>query len=168
MNFQFYVEKLKALEKYPDFLKEFPRAYPCSGFFVFDKTGEDNKQHFDFFLPKDDKIVSFQLESGNFAPVDMIGEEKLEKIDLDLEFDFNDVESIIEKEKISRGIKNKIQKFLFSLQRKNGKHFLVGTVFISGLGMIKVSVDLKEMKIEDFEKKSFFDIMKVKKGKKKD
>ena len=62
-------------------------------------------------------------------------------------------------------IDKKIQKILLSLQSKQGKDFLVGTVFISGMGIIKANIDLSEMKVVDFEKKSFFDMVKmVKKG----
>ncbi|MEN7982595.1 MAG: hypothetical protein ABFQ65_04055 [Nanoarchaeota archaeon] len=46
-----------------------------------------------------------------------------------------------------------------------GKDVLLGTVFISALGMIKVSIDLDEMKITEFEKKSFLDMLRVVKRK---
>jgi len=62
----------------------------------------------------------------------------------------------------------KIQKILLSLQKIDKKDFLIGTVFISGLGMIKVKIDLDlehrsvypnvqnfGAKIVEFEKKSF-------------
>ena len=39
--------------------------------------------------------------------------------------------------------------------------FLIGTVFISGLGIIKVNIDIKDKKIIEFEKKSFFDMVNV-------
>ena len=35
-----------------------------------------------------------------------------------------------------------------------GKDYLVGNVFITGMGMAKVNIDLNEMKIVAFEKKS--------------
>ncbi len=60
-------------------------------------------------------------------------------------------------------INKEIEKILLSLQRKEGKDYLIGTVFISGLGMIKISIDLNDNAIIDFEKKSFFDILRVKK-----
>jgi len=63
----------------------------------------------------------------------------------------------------------KIQKILLSLQKIDKKDFLIGTVFISGLGMIKVKIDLDlehrsvypnvqnfGAKIVEFEKKIFF------------
>jgi hypothetical protein len=56
-------------------------------------------------------------------------------------------------------------KLLFSLQNQEGRDHLIGTIFVSGLGMLKCSIDLQDKKIVEFEKKSFFDIMRVvKKG----
>jgi len=60
-------------------------------------------------------------------------------------------------------VTNKIQKILLSLQRLDNKDFLVGTVFISGLGMIKVHVDINDMKIVLFEKRSVLDMISIKK-----
>lgn len=164
MNFQFYVEKLFSSEHFENFKKEHKKAFPCSAFFVIDNTGKDSKQHFDFFLPDEKKIFSLKLEENCEAiPVDNFYEEDPAEIALNLTFDFKDVEELIQARMEKDKIKNKLQKMLFSLQKKEKKHFLVGTVFLSGLGMIKVAIDLEEMKIIDFEKKSFFDIMKVKK-----
>ena len=51
------------------------------------------------------------------------------------------------------------------MQAKDKKNYLLGTIFISGLGLLKVRIDLNEKKIVGFEKMSFFDMIKiVKKG----
>ncbi len=164
MNFQFYLEKLKASESFKKFIEENPDAFACSGFFIIDKEGKDNKSHFDFYLPKQKKMFSFQLEEGiKLVPIEMIGEKIPEKISLNLNFDFKNIEKIIEEKMQAEEIRNKIQKILLSLQKIDGKDFFVGTVFISGLGMLKIAIDLKEMKITEFEKKSFFDMLKIKK-----
>ncbi len=183
MNFQFYVEKLKASDKYKEFKKKNPDAFFCSGFFIIDLVGKDNrpsqvrsvspvnsqnKQHFDFYLKEKKKIFSIQLESDQIVELEQIEKKIPSKISLDLDFDFKDIEKLIEKKIQKENIKNKIQKFLFSLQKIKGKEFLVGTVFISGLGIIKINIDLKQKKITDFEKKSFFDMMKFIGKKKKD
>jgi len=62
-------------------------------------------------------------------------------------------------------IKNEIQKILFSLQNIDEVNSLIGTIFISGMGIINFKIDLNKNEIIDFEKKSIFDVLKVIKGK---
>jgi hypothetical protein len=52
---------------------------------------------------------------------------------------------------------------LFSLQTKDNENFILGTIFVSNLGLIKISLKLKKDKMEivEFEKKSFFDMLKI-------
>ena len=73
---------------------------------------------------------------------------------------------MIEDRMQKEGIKNKVQKYLFSLQKTDEGHVLIGTVFISSLGLLKVGINLEKKEIFSFEKKSFFDVMKVRKSKK--
>jgi hypothetical protein len=165
MNFQFYAEKLLNSKEFKEFKKENPDAYFCSGFFVIDKEGKDNKNHFDYFLPKENKIISFQLEDGlGQVPVESIDKRIPNKVLMDYDFSFEEIENLIEKEMEKQKIKSKIQKIIVSLQNIKQKDFLICTVFISMLGLLKVKVSLPAKKIELFEKKSFFDIMKVKKS----
>ncbi|RLG15446.1 hypothetical protein DRN69_02990 [Candidatus Pacearchaeota archaeon] len=162
MNLQFYLEKLHASENFQNFIKKNPNAFLCSGFFVIDKVGNDNKQHFDFFIPSEKKIFSFQLEEGiKLTPIDMLENAPIpEKLSLNYDFDFREIEKIINYEKQKYGVKDKIQKMLFSLQSKDGKDFLIGTIFVSALGMLKINIDMSIKKVILFEKKSFFDILK--------
>ncbi len=165
MNLQFYVEKLQNSEIFKNFMKAHPDAFICSGFFVIDKTGkEGGKQHFDYYLPQENKIESIQLENMQLVPIENFGK-ITEEISLEYDFDFDKVEKMIEERMLQQGIRSKIQKILFSLQNVRGRNFLVCTVFISLLGMIKVNIDLKNMEIVVFEKKSLLDIMKVSKKK---
>ncbi len=161
MNLKFYLEKLNASEEFKEFIEKNPDAFLCSGFFVIDKIENDSKQHLDYHIPDKKQIVSFQLENGiKLVPIEMIDDKVPEKILFDCDFDFDKIERMILNEMIYRGIQKKMQKILLSLQNKEGKDFLIGTVFISGLGMLKVQINLPETKIIEFEKKSFFDILK--------
>ncbi len=161
MNLKFYLEKLHASEEFKKFLKENPGAFPCSGFFVIDKERSDNKQHIDYYVPNIKKMFSFQLENEiKLVPVEMIGDKVPEKVLFDCDFDFKKIEQIILNEMIFQGIKNKLQKILLSLQNTEEKDILVGTVFISALGLLKVRISLPETKIIEFEKKSFFDFIR--------
>ncbi len=169
MNLQFYIQKIKDSELFKDFIKENPEAFICSGFFVIDKQGIDNKQHIDYFIPSQRKIYSFQIEDEiKKVPLETISKENPLKISLDYDIDFDKIEDMIFKEMVKKGIKNKVQKIILSLQKLEKKDFLIGTVFISGMGIIKTNIDIKENKITDFEKKSFFNMVKVIGNKKKD
>jgi len=161
MNLNFYLEKLHNSEQFKEFVKENSDAYLCSGFFVIDKEGGDNKQHFDYYVPSSKKMFSFRLENKcEKVPIELFDDKVSEKITFEKDFDLKDIERMISSEMEKNEIKNKIQKMLFSLQKVDGKNMLVGTIFISSLGMVKVNLDLESMKIIQFEKKSFFDILK--------
>jgi len=166
MNLQFYMEKLSLSEEFKKFMKDNKDAYLCSGFFVIDKDlkNPDNKQHFDYYIPSSKKMFSFQLEDGiKIVPVEMLNRKVPEKISKH-EFDFGEIEKMIEEEMEKQNVKNKIQKIILSLQNIKGRDSLICTVFISMLGILKVKIDLSTKEVTEFEKKSFFDIMKVKKG----
>ena len=161
MNLQFYLEKMHSSEVFKRFMKENPKAYLCSGFFTMDKEGRDNKRHFDFYVPKKKKIFSFKLENGvEVIPIEVMIEKIPEKLEINFDFDFEEIEKMISKKMEKQNIKNKIQKIILSLQNLDGRAFLIGTMFISMLGILKIQIDLSNMKITEFEKKSFFDMMK--------
>lgn len=166
MNFQFYLEKLFASEDFQKFKEENKDSYPCSCFFVIDKEKNDNKQHFDYFVPSTKKMFSFKIESRcERVPVEQINEKSPEKISNNYDFDFKNIEKSILDKMEKENIKSGIQKILLSLQNSEGKECLLGTVFISALGMIKIKINLEDMNIEEFEKKSFIDMFKIHKKK---
>jgi len=162
MNFQFYLEKLFDSLDFKKFNKENPKAYLCGGFFSIDKESNDNQIHLDFFDSDTGKWFSFHLDNEvSLVPIEVKEIKIPEKIPDNLEFDFNWVENIILGEMGVNKINNKLQKILLSLQRLDGKDYLLGTVFVSGMGMLRVKIDLDEKRVIDFEKKSFFDLMSV-------
>ena len=171
MNLEFYLEKLHSSQEYKNFIKENSNAYLCSGFFIIDKEKglEGDQQHLDFYmptrLPKDtrsgERMVSFCLSDAcQKKPVDVVDKENVPEKIPECDFDFEEIEKIIIEKMQEQGIKNKIQKILLSLQSKDGKCFLIGTIFLSSLGMLKVNINISEMKITNFEKKSIFDMVR--------
>jgi len=163
MNSQLLLEKLKDSEEYKEFMKENKTAYLCSGFFVIDmEKKEGNQYHFDFYVPESGKTFSFELENGvKLIPLERYDEKVFEEISLKDEFDFDKIEKIISTEMEMQKIKNKMQKMIFSLQNIEGKDMFLGTIFVSGLGMIKADISLSDKRITEFEKKSLFDMMKI-------
>lgn len=160
MNLQFYLGKLENSEEFKNFKKDLPKAFLCSAFFSIDKVGKDNKTHFDFFA--NGKIFSFQLENNcKKTLLENYGKSSFERINENIDFEFEKIEKLIEKKVEKEGIKNKIQKLLLSLQQIKGEEIITGMIFISGLGMLKIKIDISKMKITDFEKKSFFDMINI-------
>lgn len=160
MNFQFYFEKLKNSEEFEKFVKENPSAFLCSAFFSIDKKGNDNKQHFDFFVG--DKIYSFQLEDNSKkTELENYSQQTPEKLDEEVDFDFDEIEKIVLEKLKTEEIKENLQKLLISLQNLDEKTWIIGTIFLSGMGMASFKIGLEKMEIIDFEKKSIFDMMKI-------
>lgn len=187
MKFNFYVEKLFSSSEFEEFRKENSDAYMCGGFFVIDLENlknPDNKNHIDYFVPSLNKLYSFQLEEGvKKVPIEDFGGKVPSKVSDNYSFDFGDIEKMIRDKMEEEEVKSKIQKILISLQNKQttesptspkqsedsstkeGKDYLVCTVFISGMGIINLHIDLFDNKVVFFEKKSFMDMIKiVKKG----
>ncbi len=162
MNSQFLLEKLKNSGEFKEFIKENKDAYLCSGFFVIDiENSTSNQYHFDFYVPESGKTFSFELEKEiKLVPLERY-KQVLEKISLKEDFDFDEIKKIILREMEFKKINNKIQKMIFSLQNVKGKNLLLGTIFVSELGIVKANIDLKEKRITDFEKKSFWDMLNV-------
>jgi len=167
MNLQFYLEKLESYDVFQNFMKENPKAYLCSGFFTLDKEGQDNQRHLDFYISDKEEMFSFKFEGkGKIekVPVEMINKKVPEKIKSGQDFNFDEIEKMIIDEMDVQSVKNRLQKILFSLQSREGKNFLVCTVFVSMLGLLKMNIDLDgkdgKPEITSFEKKSLFDLMK--------
>jgi len=162
MNLQFYIEKLFESDVFKKFRKENKEAYLCSGFFSIDRQGTDNQQHLDFYVPSEKKMFSIKLENNiELAPLENYDERVPEKLKENLDFDFDEIENMLINKMKEENVNKQIQKLLFSLQNLNGKNFLIGTIFISGMGILKVTISLDENKIISFEKKSILEMFKI-------
>lgn len=163
MKFQFYYEKLLDSEKFKKFIKENKDAYPCTGFISLDKGKQENNIiSSEYFIPETKKIASFKV-TGQVEMNYLENNDKRvpEKLSMNYTFDTDKYEEMILREMENKKIKGKIQKLLYSLQSLDKKPYLLGTIFLSNLGLLKVHIDIDENKIVLFEKKSFFDIIKI-------
>lgn len=162
MNLQFYLEKLHDSDEYQEFMIENPDAYFCSGFFVMDFEKSDHQKHLDFYAPTLKKVFSFKLENGvQKELIDTFDEKTLKKLNIDYDFDLDEIEKLIREKMSEEKVKSRIQKILLSLQNVNNKDLLTATVFVSGLGMLKININPFSKQVIDFEKKSFFDMIKI-------
>lgn len=164
MNSQFFLEKLQTSQEFKEFKEKYIDCYLCSAFFVIDLENKipENKYHFDFYVPSNKKTFSFELENEiKLIELEMRDEKVLEEISLDFSFDFDEIKELILNEMVKNNINNKIQKLIFSLQRQAGKDILLGTIFLSGLALLRANISISDKKIIEFEKKSFLDMMKI-------
>jgi hypothetical protein len=169
MKFQFYYEKLINSEEYEKFKKDHPDAFACSGFFVLDvlNKGKENKASLDFWLPKEEKMYSFKIDGKTeFVNVDNFDPRTPEKLSMNYDFDLKDFQKLIEEKMEQEKVKGSMQKILFSLQRLEGKDYLVTTTFLNNFGLLKINIDISKKEITSFEKKSFLDMLKIVKKKK--
>ena len=171
MKFQFYYEKLTSFDEFQKFIKENKDAYPCTGFFSInrDTSKEEDVVSIEYYVPSTKKMASFKV-SGKMAMVyvENLDPRVPEKLSMNYDFDLNNFEIMIQKRMEKDAIKGRIQKLIYSLQKYEKKDYLLGTIFLSNMGLLKVHIDLEENEITFFEKKSFFDLLKIHKGKKSD
>jgi hypothetical protein len=166
MNFQHYFEKLTSSKEFQKFKKEFPKAYFCSGFFAIDKEGNDNQENLDYYEPELKRVFSFKLHNGvELIPVENIeGASELyvpEQLKDNYDFTFDFIENLVQGEMFDKKVNKKITKMLFSMQAKEGKGYLLGTIFLAGLGLFKITIGLDDKRVVDSEKKSFFDMISI-------
>lgn len=187
MNIQFFLEKLKGSDEFKKFRKENPKCYLTSCFITLDIEGREknNQYHIDFFAPasgKDENELgtwwSFKLEDGvvleQLQKMDLTGVELPDfiknpaKITAKSTIGFDEIQRLIQEEMDKRNITNKIQKIIMVLQKQidsEDEEKYVCTVFISGLGLLKVIIEDTNDgggKVVFFEKKSFFEMMRKK------
>ncbi len=164
MHFQFYYEKLLSSKEYIDFKRDYPDAYACSGFFVLDleKDGEGNQVNFDFWIPSFKKMYSFRVSGKTeMNHVENFDKRDFEELGMNYTFEIERVGELIKKEMEEKEIKGKMKKLLFSLQRLNGEDFLIATVFLDNMGLLKAHYNIADDKIVFIEKKSFLDMFKI-------
>ena len=165
MNSHFLLEKLENSDEFKKFIEENKDAYLCSGFFMIDLENEKNledKSHFDFYIPSTKKTFSFELEQGvKMVELERFGDKIMEKVSMKNNFNLDEIHQMILNEMAEKKINNKILKLIFSLQNFENKDLLFGTILLSGLALIKMTFDISENKIIEFEKKSFFDMVKI-------
>lgn len=162
MKIRAYLSELEKNKEFQEFIEANPQVYLCSAFFVIDKENENHKQHFDYFLPEENKIFSFQIEENcKQVPMDNLAPEAPKSLDLKEDFELQEIDDLIQTEMENRGIKNKMQKILFSVNNFENQDVIFGTVFISNLGMIKIRISLKDKEILEFKKESFMDMINI-------
>ena len=125
-----FLGKMQKSDEFRRFIHKNPDAFLCSGFFVIDNEGKDNKIHFDYYCPKSRKMFSFEMENewrkadleivNNFVPSELL---------VNYDITFENLERLIDDKMNESNIKNKVQKMIFSLQAEKTVHGLQGLHF---------------------------------------
>ncbi len=168
MTFKETLEKIKASETFKGFIKENPDAELCSGFFIIDFFGNDNKKSLDYKVSE--KIFSFSVD--DFGKVKMIEDKlieergvkfpKLEKIEPSVNVDLDELKSISGIKALDEGISAKFSKIIAVLQKHEGKQIWNLTCMLEGLIILHVLIDANSGDIIKFERKSMMDLIRKK------
>src|SRR3989344_228319 len=90
------LEELKEKICYDKFIFDNPESFFCAGFFILDLESSSEKIHLDFFLPKEEKIASFEFPFNETKiHEDKIGEMKEQSTKIKIDID--DLENISKK-----------------------------------------------------------------------
>lgn len=168
MKINKYVTKVKKSNDFKKFIKENPKAYLCSLFFVRDFSGNHNETFIDFYSPKIKKIISFKadgkvqkipihkkaetLEHKKFVPKKL---GKKMKLDIDI------LKQIILDEMHNRNFTDEIKKILVVLQNHDDRDIWNCTCFLNSLALLYCHVEDMSESVLFMERQSFFDIMKI-------
>jgi hypothetical protein len=165
MDFQFYLEKLYSSKEYMEFKSQKKKdLFFCGGFLSIERENVRNPRnvvHIDYYVPAEKKVYSFKMD-GDIVLIaqDNPDSRVPQKMNDNVEFDFDDIIDLAEKELVDKQINNTIKKAVLSLQSLKGKDYLIGTLFLNNMALARIRINLEDMKIEELEKKGFFDILK--------
>jgi hypothetical protein len=167
MKIDHYLKKIKETAGYKKLIKEDPKAYLCSAFFVRDFKDKHNETHVDFYSPKIKKIISFKVDGkAERIPIDKKAETMTHKIFVppplfkDINLEIEKIRPIILDEMHNRGLTDDVQKILVILQNLDQRDVWNCTCFLSGMGLLQSHVEDKSASVLFMEKRSFFDIIK--------
>jgi len=155
-----------------NFIKQHPHAELCTGFFVIDMFGNDNKKSLDYKV--DDKIFSFSInELGKIKMNEdkLVTDEskkfpELKKINKDIKVDLDVVESTAKIKALDNGLSSKFSKIIAVLQNyeHEGKNRQIWnlTCMLEGLIILHILIDSETGEVIKFERKSMMDLIKKK------
>ena len=162
MNINESYNKILKSKEYRDFMEQNKSAYLCSCFFMLDKENNSQEIHFDYYIGSEKKMFSFKINSEiTLVLLEVFDKRIQEKLNLNKNIELENFEKLIVERMEKENIRESIKKFLYSFQCVKGKNLLLVTVFLSKLALLKVSIDISNIEIMDFEKKSFFDMVNI-------
>lgn len=167
MKASHFVKKVRESEPFKSFIKEDPKAYLCSVFFVRDFTDNHNETQVDFYSPKKKVIVSFKVDKkveriADKKPETMKHEKFIPKLlNEAIKMDIDAIKPTLLDEMHNRGMTYEIEKVLAFLSLADDRVFWNCTGFLKGLGLVLAHIEDSSESVLYMEKKSLFDMLKV-------
>ena len=166
MTFKQTYNLITESDLFKDFKKQYPEAEFCTGFFISDFFGNDNKKSIDFKVGE--RIFSFSInELGNLKmnEDELIKTQKfptLEPVNPDFKVDLDEAESTAKIKALDNGISAKFSKIISVLQKYEGKQVWNLTCMLEGLIILHIIIDANTGEVIKFERKSMMDLIRKK------
>ncbi len=178
--FEHTYERITNSMVFKKFKQENPSIKLCAGFFILDFLSNDTKRSLDYLDENSKKIFTFELNDKdeiNFKRDKLIQSEISNKLKLtplqqktseekpQISVELEELEAIINKEKLDRKISAKVHKIIAVLQNYEKKLTWNLTCMLDQLIIFHVLIDAEDKKIIKFERKNLMDFIKSNKSK---
>jgi|GEM_PF-1048241 len=156
-----YVSKLNDSQEYQQFIKENKDAFMIAGFFVLDFEAGGNIHQIDFYIPSKNKVAAFTLDNKVILQeLSFPSRKKPEQLDIRTNVDLDALKGILEEEMKNRNITDGIKKIIAVIQVLEGKKIWVINGLLSGMGLLKATIEDDSRTILKMEKLSLLDYMR--------
>lgn len=156
--------KLEKSNEFKKFKSENPDAFLCAGFFIL--SFKENRFEYSLDYRNDKQIFTFKIPENPESSIivesqDLLASPKpLEKINLDVQLDLEDIKEIVEKALLDNNIKGKLEEFMAVLQNLDNQIVWNLTVMCEGFTIINMIINSETAGIIKFEKKNLLDFVK--------
>ena len=162
-----YIKKVKGSEPFKQFMKEDPKAYLCSVFFIRDFNENHNETQVDFYSPAKKAMISFKVDKKvERIPINKKAETITHKkfvpknLNENTKMDVDELKDILLAEMHNRGMTYEIDKILVFLYIADDETVWNCTAFLKGLGLLQSHVEDESGTVLFMEKKSLFDLVR--------
>ncbi len=156
-----YVEKLNNSSQYSSFAKEHKDAFIVAGFFVLDFEAGQNLHQIDYYVPSEKKVAAFTLDHGvTMQMLGMLNNQTPEMLDLKTRTDLDALKGILQDEMKNRSITEEVKKIIAVIQSIQGKKIWSINCVLSGMSILRASIEDETQTILKMEKSSLFDYIK--------
>lgn len=156
-----YVEKLGHSQQYSEFTQQYKDAFMVAGFFVLDFEAGQNIHQIDYYVPKERKIAAFTLDHGvTMQMLSTVNMKIPEALDIKTKTDLDALKGILQDEMKNRNITEEVKKIIAVIQNVKGKKVWNVNCVLSGMGILRASIDDESQTVLKMEKATLLDYIK--------